>query len=117
MTVIHYRCGPDRSGPLVLWAEPRTAGPLQVWVGGPCACANGCGGGDLGLGTIFLIILIISATAYFVLGSCALRAFRTSNGVQIAPEESVWCIMCYLLTERPATRGRQRLNSERHQTA
>ncbi|CAL8348180.1 unnamed protein product [Lota lota] len=116
MTIIHYRCSANRSGPLVLPAEPRTARPLQVWVGGPCACANACGVGDLGLGTIFLIILIISATAYFVLGSCALRAFRTSSGVQIAPEESVWCIMCHLLTERPASRGRQRPSSERHQT-
>ncbi|KAJ3604093.1 hypothetical protein NHX12_028834 [Muraenolepis orangiensis] len=117
MTVVHYRCTANHSVPLVLPRDPRTARPLQVWVGSPCACANACGVGDLGLGTIFLIVLIICATAYFLLGSCALRAIRTSSGVQIAPEESVWCIMCYLLTERQvASRGHQRLNSGRHQT-
>ncbi|CAL8248973.1 unnamed protein product [Merluccius merluccius] len=116
MTIVHYRCTANRSVPLVLPRDPRTAQPLQVWVGSPCACANACGVGDLGLGTIFLIILIISATAYFILGSCALRAFRTSSGVQIAPEESVWCIMCYLLTRsQQASRGRQRPGSGRHQ--
>uniref|UniRef100_A0A8C6TEE4 Uncharacterized protein n=1 Tax=Neogobius melanostomus TaxID=47308 RepID=A0A8C6TEE4_9GOBI len=79
-------------------------GPLHIWVESPCACPNACAFGDLGLGTIYLIILCVSAVAYFVLGSCALRPFRSSSGVQISPEPSVWCMICYHCSEnRPKT--------------
>lgn len=37
-------------------------------------------------------------------GSCALRPFRSSSGVQISPEHSVWCMICYLCAERRPTR-------------
>ncbi len=42
-------------------------------------------------------------------GSCALRPFRTSNGVQMAPEDSVWCMICYQLRER-SEGGRRKRN-------
>lgn len=43
--------------------------PLQIWVESLCACPNACAVGDLGVGTIFLIILSFSAAAYFLLGN------------------------------------------------
>uniref|UniRef100_A0A3Q2R0U6 Uncharacterized protein n=1 Tax=Fundulus heteroclitus TaxID=8078 RepID=A0A3Q2R0U6_FUNHE len=82
------------------------AGPLHIWVESPCACPNACTMGDLGLGTIFLILLSLSAAAYFILGSCALRPFRSNSGVQISPEHSVWCMICYLCSERRPRRRR-----------
>uniref|UniRef100_A0A3B4B769 Uncharacterized protein n=1 Tax=Periophthalmus magnuspinnatus TaxID=409849 RepID=A0A3B4B769_9GOBI len=76
-----------------------TEGPLHIWAESPCACPNACAFGDLGLGTIFLIMLCVSAVAYFILGSCALRPFRSSSGVQISPEPSMWCMICYHCSE------------------
>uniref|UniRef100_A0A3B5LJD3 Uncharacterized protein n=1 Tax=Xiphophorus couchianus TaxID=32473 RepID=A0A3B5LJD3_9TELE len=80
-------------------------GPLHIWVESPCVCPNACAVGDLGLGTIFLIILSLSAAAYFILGSCALRPFQSSSGMQISPERSLWCMICYFCSEtRPTPR-------------
>uniref|UniRef100_A0A8C5D923 Uncharacterized protein n=1 Tax=Gouania willdenowi TaxID=441366 RepID=A0A8C5D923_GOUWI len=45
--------------------------PLHIWVESPCACPNACPMGDLGVGTIFLIILCLSAAAYFILGEAS----------------------------------------------
>uniref|UniRef100_A0A3B3WXA6 Uncharacterized protein n=1 Tax=Poecilia mexicana TaxID=48701 RepID=A0A3B3WXA6_9TELE len=78
-------------------------GPLHIWVESPCACPNACAVGDLGLGTIFLIILSLSAAAYFILGSCALQPFQSSSGMQISPERSVWCMICYFCSETRPT--------------
>uniref|UniRef100_A0A8D2ZE30 Uncharacterized protein n=1 Tax=Scophthalmus maximus TaxID=52904 RepID=A0A8D2ZE30_SCOMX len=99
-TVVHYHCDPNLSASFI--RDQRLSGeePLQIWVESPCACANACSMGDLGLGTIFLIILSLSAAAYFILGSCALRPLRSSSGVQISPEHSVWCMICFFCTER-----------------
>ncbi|XP_037634309.1 uncharacterized protein LOC119493229 [Sebastes umbrosus] len=105
LTVVHYHCNPNQSTSLIRDQSFGTEEPLQIWVESPCACPNACAMGDLGVGTIFLIILSVSAAAYFILGSCALRPFRSSSGVQISPEHSVWCMICYLCTEsRPARR-------------
>ncbi|XP_044054011.1 uncharacterized protein LOC122877011 [Siniperca chuatsi] len=105
LTVVHYHCNPNQSTSLIQDQSLSTEELLQIWVESPCACPNSCAIGDLGLGTIFLIILILSAAAYFILGSCGLRPFRSSSGVQISPEHSVWCMICYLCTERrPARR-------------
>ncbi|XP_010874524.2 uncharacterized protein LOC105014162 isoform X1 [Esox lucius] len=110
LTVVHYHCSVNRSTAFALHLGGDI--PLQIWVESPCACPNACALGDVGPGTIFLIVLSLSATAYFILGSCALRPFRTGSGVQIAPEESVWCMVCYKFTEsrgveRAATRKRR----------
>ncbi|XP_014015921.1 uncharacterized protein [Salmo salar] len=105
LTVVHYRCSPNRSTYFALHFDGDI--PLQIWVESPCACPNACALGDVGPGTIFLIILSLSATAYFILGSCALRPFRTGSGVQIAPEESLWCMLCYMFTERRGGRRRR----------
>ncbi|XP_047447610.1 uncharacterized protein LOC125012050 [Mugil cephalus] len=105
LTVVHYHCNPNQSVSIIREQIFSTEEPLQIWVESPCACPNACAMGDLGLGTIFLIVLSVSAAAYFILGSCALRPFRSSSGVQISPEHSVWCMICYLCTERrPARR-------------
>ncbi|AWP06628.1 Hypothetical protein SMAX5B_021255 [Scophthalmus maximus] len=66
-TVVHYHCDPNLSASFI--RDQRLSGeePLQIWVESPCACANACSMGDLGLGTIFLIILSLSAAAYFIL--------------------------------------------------
>ncbi|KAK9523205.1 hypothetical protein VZT92_019612 [Zoarces viviparus] len=105
LTVVHYHCNPNQSASFISGLSLSTEEPLQIWVESTCACPNACAMGDLGLGTIFLIILSLSAAAYFLLGSCALRPFRSSSGVQISPERSVWCMICYLCTEsRPARR-------------
>ncbi|XP_042277711.1 uncharacterized protein LOC121904182 [Thunnus maccoyii] len=105
LTVVHYHCNPNESASFIRDQSLRAEEPLHIWVESPCACPNACAMGDLGLGTIFLIILSLSAAAYFILGSCALRPFRSSSGVQISPEHSVWCMICYLCTERrPARR-------------
>ncbi|ROI64792.1 hypothetical protein DPX16_3339 [Anabarilius grahami] len=97
-TVVHYRCSPNHS---ITSSQSFSAdAPLQMWVDSPCACPNACAPVDVGPGTILLIILCLSVTAYFIIGSCALRPFRTSNGVQIAPEDSVWCMICCQLTVR-----------------
>ncbi|XP_036000578.1 uncharacterized protein LOC118565066 [Fundulus heteroclitus] len=106
MTVAHYRCNPNRSRSTVQAQGLSRAGPLHIWVESPCACPNACTMGDLGLGTIFLILLSLSAAAYFILGSCALRPFRSNSGVQISPEHSVWCMICYLCSERRPRRRR-----------
>ncbi|XP_027131742.1 uncharacterized protein LOC113744877 [Larimichthys crocea] len=100
LTVVHYHCNPNQSASFIRDQSLSAKEPLQIWVESPCACPNACAMGDLGLGTIFLIILSLSAAAYFILGSCALRPFRSSSGVQISPEHSVWCMICYLCTER-----------------
>uniref|UniRef100_A0A8C3G6I8 Uncharacterized protein n=1 Tax=Cyclopterus lumpus TaxID=8103 RepID=A0A8C3G6I8_CYCLU len=105
LTVVHYHCNPNQSASSISQLILSTEEPLQMWVENPCACPNACAMGDLGLGTIFLIILSLSAAAYFILGSCALRPFGSSSGVQMSPEPSVWCMICYLCTEnRPAGR-------------
>ncbi|XP_024865557.2 uncharacterized protein LOC108245775 [Kryptolebias marmoratus] len=106
MTVAHYHCNPNQSVSTIREQSLSPKGPLHIWVESPCACPNACAMGDLGLGTIFLIILFLSAAAYFIIGSCALRPFQTSSGVQISPEHSVWCMVCYFCSERrPAQRS------------
>ncbi|XP_024131627.1 uncharacterized protein LOC112148617 isoform X2 [Oryzias melastigma] len=105
-TVVHYHCDPRQSTSIVQRTSLVPGGPLLLWVESPCACPNACGMGDLGLGTIFLILLSLSAAAYFVLGSSALRASRSNSGMQISPECSVWCMICYLCSERPARKRR-----------
>nr|XP_043873039.1 uncharacterized protein LOC122761915 isoform X1 [Solea senegalensis] len=109
LTVVHYHCNPNQTASFIRAQSLSAEQPLQIWVESPCACPNACSMGDLGLGTIFLIILSLSAAAYFILGSCALRPFRSSSGVQMAPEHSVWCMMCYHCAERRPVR---RLDTE-----
>ncbi|XP_072537096.1 uncharacterized protein [Salminus brasiliensis] len=105
-TVVHYRCSLNQSISYSLrFSQGNT--PLQIWVESPCACPNACALVDVGPGTIFLIILCLSITAYFTLGSCALRPFRSSSGVQIVPEDSVWCMLCYRFTDRPSTKRKR----------
>nr|XP_046241981.1 uncharacterized protein LOC124057611 [Scatophagus argus] len=104
LTIVHYHCNPNQSTSFIRDHSLSMEEPLQIWVESPCACPNACAMGDLGLGTIFLIILSISAAAYFILGSCALRPFRSSGGVQISPEHSVWCMVCCLCAERRPAR-------------
>ncbi|XP_061837033.1 uncharacterized protein [Nerophis lumbriciformis] len=102
-TIVHYHCNPNESSSFIRDQMLKEEEVLNIWVESPCACPNACAIGDLGLGTIFLIILSLSAAAYFILGSCALRPFRSSSGVQISPEHNVWCMICFLFTEnRPA---------------
>ncbi|XP_031604835.2 uncharacterized protein LOC116327392 [Oreochromis aureus] len=105
MTVVHYHCNPNQSTSIIQEQSLNSREPLQIWVESLCACPNACAVGDLGLGTIFLIILSFSGAAYFLFGSCALRPFRSSSGAQISPEHSVWCTICYLCADRrPARR-------------
>ncbi|XP_072289957.1 uncharacterized protein [Eucyclogobius newberryi] len=100
LTVVHYHCNPNQSASFIQSTRLSAEGPLHIWVESPCACPNACAFGDLGHGTIFLIMLCVSAVAYFVLGSCALRPFRSSSsGVQISPEPSLWCMICYHCSE------------------
>lgn len=118
LTVVHYQCNPNLSTSFIQHEHLGRQEPLHIWVESPCACPNGCAVGDLGVGTIFLILLSLSAATYFILGSCcsfrsllsefvldllcvlgagscALRPFRSSSGVQMSPEASVWCMMFY----------------------
>ncbi|KAI4888953.1 hypothetical protein NFI96_028471 [Prochilodus magdalenae] len=113
-TVVHYRCSPNRS---IFYSLrfPNSNTPLQIWVESPCACPSACALLDVGPGTIFLVILCLSITTYFILGSCGLRPFRSSSGVQIAPEDSVWCMLCYKFTDQPS-RKRKRQYSLREDT-
>ncbi|XP_013766398.1 uncharacterized protein LOC106456220 [Pundamilia nyererei] len=106
MTVVHYHCNPNQSMSVNQEQSLSSREPLQIWVESLCACPNACAVGDLGVGTIFLIILSFSAAAYFLLGSCALRPFRSSSGAQISPEHSVWCMICYLFADRRPARRR-----------
>lgn len=69
LTVVHYHCNPNRSSSFIRDQSLQVDQPLQIWVESPCACPNACAMGDLGLGTIFLIILTLSAAAYFILGN------------------------------------------------
>ncbi|KAK2902595.1 hypothetical protein Q8A73_012341 [Channa argus] len=105
LTVVYYHCNPNQSTSFILDQKLSTEEPLQIWVESPCACPNVCARGDLGLGTIFLIALSLTAAAYFILGSCALRPFRSSSGVQISPEHSVWCTICFLCAEKQPKRN------------
>ncbi|KAL2092018.1 hypothetical protein ACEWY4_011816 [Coilia grayii] len=115
LTVVRYHCSPNRSISATLSFSADV--PLQIWVESPCACLNACTLEDVGPGTIFLIILCLSATAYLILGACALRPFRTSQaGVQIAPEDSVWCMLCYQFTDRQRVKPRRRHYSLREDT-
>ncbi|XP_021334028.1 uncharacterized protein isoform X1 [Danio rerio] len=102
-TVVHYRCGPNRliSSSWSVGSDSGSSLPLQMWVESPCACPSACALVDVGPGTIILIILCLTGTAYFITGSCALRPFRSSNGVLMAPEDSVWCMICHRLSEGP----------------
>ncbi|XP_063050295.1 uncharacterized protein LOC134445140 [Engraulis encrasicolus] len=115
LTVVHYHCSAESSVSATLSFTAEV--PLQIWVESPCACLNACTLEDVGPGTIFLIMLCLSATAYFILGACALRPFRTSQaGVQIAPEDSVWCMLCYQFTDRQRVKPRRRHISIREDT-
>ncbi|KAI3372823.1 hypothetical protein L3Q82_022718, partial [Scortum barcoo] len=69
LTVVHYHCNPNQSASLIRDQSFSSQEPLQIWVESPCACPNACAMGDLGLGTIFLIILSLSAAAYLILGN------------------------------------------------
>ncbi|XP_066568558.1 uncharacterized protein LOC136758191 [Amia ocellicauda] len=105
-TVAHYHCSPNRS---VSVSQPlELDGALEISVHSPCACPNTCSLEDVGPGTIFLIIFCLAGTAYFILGSCALRPIRTASGVQIVPEESLWCQLCSLFTVKKGRRHRRR---------
>ncbi|XP_067087245.1 uncharacterized protein [Osmerus mordax] len=111
-TIVHYHCSPNHTTSFV--QDFSIDIPLQIWVESACACPNACAISDLGPGTIFLIILSLSAAAYLILGSCALRPFRTSSsGVQIAPEDNTWCMLCYLFAERKGGKPRRRYYSFR----
>ncbi|XP_015222720.2 uncharacterized protein [Lepisosteus oculatus] len=101
-TVVHYHCSPNHSVSLSQPVEHNRA--LEIFVRSPCACPNSCNLEDVGPMTIFLIVLCLGTAAYFILGSCALRPFRSTQGVQIRPEESLWCVLCYQFTEE---RGRR----------
>lgn len=68
LTVVHYHCNPNQSSSFIRAQSLVVDQPLQIWVESSCACPNACAMGDLGLGTIFLIILAVSAAAYFILG-------------------------------------------------
>uniref|UniRef100_A0A4W5QQG8 Uncharacterized protein n=1 Tax=Hucho hucho TaxID=62062 RepID=A0A4W5QQG8_9TELE len=74
LTVVHYHCSPNRSTSFALHFDGNI--PLQIWVESPCACPNACSLGDVGPGTIFLIILSLSATAYFILGKYSVSTCR-----------------------------------------
>lgn len=82
LTVVHYHCNPNQSTSFIQDQRLGTEEPLQIWVESPCACPNACTMGDLGLGTIFLIILSLSAAAYFILGN-ALKPHTCGAGVFI----------------------------------
>ena len=83
LTVVHYQCGPNRtlSSTLTFSAEV----PLQIWVESPCACPNACTLEDLGPGTIFLIILCLSATAYFIFGNSWQLSFNADHAGYYRP--------------------------------
>ncbi|XP_029467212.1 uncharacterized protein LOC115096562 isoform X2 [Rhinatrema bivittatum] len=68
---------------------------LQIYVQSPCACPNSCQLEDVGPGTIILIILLLALALYFLFGSCSLRPTRTAEGIEMVPEEHVWCHFCY----------------------
>ncbi|XP_057212249.1 uncharacterized protein LOC130567826 [Triplophysa rosa] len=104
-TVVHYQCSVNES--ITHIQSFSVDAPLQIWVKSPCACPNACTLVDVGPGTIFLIVLCLSVTAYFLIGSCGLRAFRSSSGVQMTPEDSVWCMLCYHLNDRPRDRPKK----------
>ncbi|KAM7392108.1 hypothetical protein PAMP_022743 [Pampus punctatissimus] len=80
LTVVHYHCNPNESTSFIQGQSLRAEEPLHIWVESPCACPNACAMGDLGLGTIFLIILSVSAAAYFILGN-GLNGMCHFNGV------------------------------------
>lgn len=65
MTVVHYHCNPNHV--CQPRAEPEQQG-APADLGGEPLCLS-CAVGDLGVGTIFLIILSFSAAAYFLLGN------------------------------------------------
>ncbi|KAM3610905.1 uncharacterized protein V6R79_010472 [Siganus canaliculatus] len=69
LTVVHYHCNANQSFSSIRDLSLKFEEPLQIWVESPCACPNTCAMGDLGLGTIFLIILSLSGAAYFMLGN------------------------------------------------
>lgn len=85
LTVVHYHCNPNQPASFIQNLGLSAEGPLHIWVESPCACPNACAMGDLGLGTIFLIILCVSATAYFILGN--------------APQYSVFQGFPYIVSE------------------
>uniref|UniRef100_A0A3P8QDY5 Uncharacterized protein n=1 Tax=Astatotilapia calliptera TaxID=8154 RepID=A0A3P8QDY5_ASTCA len=79
MTVVHYHC-----------------------LGGEPLCLS-CAVGDLGVGTIFLIILSFSAAAYFLLGN---GLSPISNPNLTTYKMFVWCMICYLFADRRPARRR-----------
>lgn len=77
LTVVHFQCNPNLSASFIQHERLGLQEPLHIWVESPCACPNGCAVGDLGLGTIFLILLSLSAATYFLLGSLdSLRKYQ-----------------------------------------
>ncbi|XP_029467213.1 uncharacterized protein LOC115096562 isoform X3 [Rhinatrema bivittatum] len=93
MTVVHFNCSPLYSVSYQSVTEDPDV--LQIYVQSPCACPNSCQLEDVGPGTIILIILLLALALYFLFGSCSLRPTRTAEGIEMVPEEHVWCHFCY----------------------
>uniref|UniRef100_A0A3B4FA38 Uncharacterized protein n=1 Tax=Pundamilia nyererei TaxID=303518 RepID=A0A3B4FA38_9CICH len=103
MTVVHYHCNPNQSMSVNQEQSLSSREPLQIWVESLCACPNACAVGDLGVGTIFLIILSFSAAAYFLLGN---GLSPISNPNLTTYKMFVWCMICYLFADRRPARRR-----------
>lgn len=95
MTVVHYHCNPHQSMSVIQDQSLSSREPLQIWVESVCACPNACAVGDLGLGTIFLIILSFSAAAYFLLGN-GLNPISNPNLTTYKMQQNEVC--CYILS-------------------
>uniref|UniRef100_A0A3P9CNS6 Uncharacterized protein n=1 Tax=Maylandia zebra TaxID=106582 RepID=A0A3P9CNS6_9CICH len=81
MTVVHYHCNPNQS----------------TSVNQEQSLSN------LGVGTIFLIILSFSAAAYFLLGN---GLSPISNPNLTTYKMFMWCMICYLFADRRPARRR-----------
>ncbi|CAM4719322.1 unnamed protein product [Leuciscus chuanchicus] len=92
-TVVHYRCSPSLSVTSSVSLSEHTL--LQMWVESPCACPSACAPVDVGPGTILLIILCISVTAYFIIGHSASLAEEPVVELKImcasAVQDEYWC--------------------------
>ncbi|CAH2316203.1 Hypothetical predicted protein [Pelobates cultripes] len=95
--IVHFNCSPSSS--ITFPSDSQNWDNMEIFVESPCACPSHCQMGNVGPGTIMLIIFALSTTVYFLFGSCGLRSIRTSEGDQIAPVPHFWCWMCTMFSK------------------
>ncbi|KAM8934265.1 uncharacterized protein RCH25_004709 [Pelodytes ibericus] len=96
--IVHFNCSPLSS--ITFSQDTQNPEIREILVQDPCVCPNSCQTGDVGPGTIILILFATSTVVYFLFGACSLRSVRTSEGTHLTPENHLWCSICFVFRKK-----------------